>query len=55
MPRKTKSRRRGGFLGSLVNQAAVPFTLLAVQNSYKPKSKRGGKSHKSKRTRRNRH
>jgi|LauGreDrversion2_2_1035103.scaffolds.fasta_scaffold64652_2 hypothetical protein len=42
MARKPKSRR-GGFLGSLINQAAVPFTLVAAQNMYTPKKKQGGR------------
>jgi hypothetical protein len=42
MARKPKSRR-GGFLGSLVNQAAVPFTLVAAQNMYPSKKTRGGR------------
>jgi hypothetical protein len=41
MSRKTKTRR-GGFLGSLVNNAIVPFSILGLQQSYKKKS-RGGK------------
>ena len=37
-----KSRRkRGGVLGSVINQAIVPFGLLALQQSYR--RKRGGK------------
>jgi len=39
MAGKTKSRR-GGFLGSLINQAIVPFGILGLQQSYK---KKGGK------------
>jgi hypothetical protein len=39
MARKTK---RGGFLGSLINQAIVPFSILGLQQTYK-KNKRGGK------------
>jgi hypothetical protein len=41
MPRKTKSRR-GGFLGSLVNQSIVPLTILGLQQTYR-KKKIGGK------------
>ena len=36
MAGKTKSRR-GGFLGSLINQAVVPFGILGLQQSYKKK------------------
>lgn len=39
MSRKTKSRR-GGFLGSLINQAIVPFGILGLQQTYR---KKGGK------------
>jgi hypothetical protein len=39
MPRKSK---RGGFLGSLLNQALVPFSILGLQQTYK-KYKHGGK------------
>jgi hypothetical protein len=35
--------KRGGFLGSLINQAIVPFSILGLQQTYK-KNKRGGKS-----------
>ena len=38
-----KSRKkRGGFLGSVINQAIVPFSILAMQQSYR--NKRGGKT-----------
>jgi hypothetical protein len=47
MSRKTKTRR-GGFLGSLVNNAIVPFSILGLQQSYKKKS------HGGKHTRKNR-
>jgi hypothetical protein len=37
-----KSRkRRGGLLGSVINQAIVPFSILAAQQTYN--KKRGGK------------
>ena len=50
MALKTKSRR-GGFLGSLISQAIVPFGILAAQQTYRKrkggkgtrKSKKGGK------------
>jgi hypothetical protein len=38
-----RRRRRGGFLGEVVNQAVVPFALLGMQQTYK--RKRGGKRH----------
>ena len=42
--RKSRSRRkrRGGFLGEIINQAIVPFGILTMQQTYKKKS-RGGK------------
>ena len=39
--KKTK-KRRGGFLGPVINQAIVPFSLLAMQQSFR--RKKGGKS-----------
>jgi hypothetical protein len=41
MTKRVKSRR-GGFLGSLVNQAIVPFSILGLQQTYK-KKRHGGK------------
>jgi hypothetical protein len=38
--------RRGGFLGNVLNQAIVPFSLVALGQSYK---KRGSKMSKTKR------
>jgi len=43
-----RRRRRGGFLGEVVNQAVVPFALLGMQQTYRRK-RRGGR-----RTRRHR-
>lgn len=42
-------RRRGGVWGSVINQAVVPFSLLAMQQTYRRK-RQGGR----KRTRRHR-
>jgi hypothetical protein len=57
MPARRRSNsRRGGFLGSLINTAAVPGTLLALQQTYKRKRTggrtRSAKSHRRRRTRR---
>ena len=56
MSRRTKSRgRRGGFLGSLVNQAIVPFSILGLQQTYRKKKggKKGTRKHRGgKRSRR---
>jgi hypothetical protein len=38
-----RRRRRGGFLGEVVNQAIVPVALLGMQQTYR--RKRGGKRH----------
>ncbi len=46
--RAGRRRRRGGFLGEVVNQAVVPFALLGMQQTYRRK-RRGGR-----RTRRHR-
>ena len=43
-------QRRGGFIGEVVNQAIVPFSLLGMQQSYR--RKRGGKKHTTKRIKR---
>ena len=37
----SRKSRKGGFLGSLLNQAIVPFSILGLQQTYK--RKRGGK------------
>jgi len=41
----SRRRRRGGFMGSVLSQAAVPFGLLALQQSYgrRMKSRRRGR------------
>ena len=36
-------RRKGGFLGPALNQAAVPLALLAMQQTYRRKSRRGSR------------
>jgi len=50
---RRKHSRRGGFLGSLVNTAAVPGTLLALQQTYKRK-RIGGRKRSAKANRRTR-
>ena len=54
MAGKTKSRR-GGFLGSLINQALVPFSILGMQQSYKLKRQGGRKTRKSGGSRKRKH
>ncbi len=49
--RRRKQSRRGGFLGSLINTAAVPGTLLALQQTYRRK-RTGGRKHSAKTRRR---
>jgi hypothetical protein len=48
MARGGRKTRRAGSLAGLVNQAVVPFSILALQNSYRKKqggrrTRRGGK------------
>ena len=38
-----RRHKRGGFLGEVINQAIVPFSLLGMQQTYR--RKRGGKKH----------
>jgi hypothetical protein len=35
--------KRGGVWGEVINQAIVPFSLFAAQNTYRPKSRQGGR------------
>jgi len=47
--RRRRSRSRtGGFLGEVLNQAIVPFSILGMQQSFRRK-KNGGKTHKRRR------
>jgi hypothetical protein len=46
-----RRRKRGGFLGPIVNQAIVPLTLLGLQNTYRRK-RGGGRSRRTRRQRR---
>lgn len=42
--KRSRSRgKRGGLWGHVVNQAIVPFSILAAQQTYKPRSKQGGR------------
>ena len=50
-----KRSRRGGFLGamgSVINQAIVPFSLLGMQQTYRKKHHGGRKSRRNSRRRR---
>jgi len=40
--RRSRRHKRGGFWGEVINQAVVPFSLLAMQQRYGKKGKRGG-------------
>ena len=44
-----RRRRRGGFLGEVVNQAIVPMGLLAMQQTYRRKRHGGRHSRKHRR------
>jgi hypothetical protein len=46
-----RPRKKGGFLGGVINQAIVPFALLGMQHTYRRKGKGGSKHTRSKRTR----
>jgi hypothetical protein len=54
MPLK-KNSRKGGFLGSLINTAVVPGTILALQQTYKRKRIGGRKYSKKSRKHRKSH
>ena len=45
-----RRKKRGGFLGSVINQAIVPFTILGLQQTYRNK-KHGGRKSRKNRTR----
>jgi len=45
--KKSRKNRRGGLVGEVISQALVPFSILALQQSYR--KKRGGKSKKNRR------
>jgi hypothetical protein len=54
MARGGRKSRKAGSLAGLVNQAVVPFSILALQQSYKKKhggrrTRRGGKKRSSRR------
>ena len=42
-----RRRRRGGFLGEVINQAIVPFALVGMQNTYR--RRKGGRSRRTRR------
>jgi hypothetical protein len=48
---KRRRNRRGGFLelGGVINQAAVPLSILAMQQTYKKKNYGGRKTRKHRR------
>jgi hypothetical protein len=46
--KRSRRRKRGGFLGEVINQAIVPFGLLGMQQSYKRK-RHGGKTRRHRR------
>ena len=43
--RRSSRGKRGGFLGSVINQAVVPFSILGMQQTFRRK-KHGGKKTK---------
>lgn len=38
---KSRRKKRGGFFGSIINQAIVPLSLLTMQQTYRKKSHGG--------------
>lgn len=44
-----KRRRRGGYLGGIVHQAAVPIALLGMQQTYRKKGSRTRQTRKYRR------
>ena len=46
-----RHRKRGGFLGQVINQAIVPFSLLGLQQTYRRKKHGGRKSRRHSRRR----
>jgi ribosomal protein L28 len=46
---KHRKVRKGGNLGAVLSQAAVPFSLLGMQQSYRTRRHKGGKSKKTRR------
>jgi len=42
-------RRRGGFLGEVINQAIVPFGILGMQQTYRKKRHGGRKTRRHRR------
>ena len=42
-----RRRKRGGFIGEVVNQAIVPFALVGMQNTFR--RKKGGRSRRTRR------
>jgi len=46
---RSKRLRRGGFLGSVINQAIVPFSILGLQQSYRRRKHGGTKKRKYRR------
>lgn len=41
-----RQRKRGGYIGNVVNQAIVPLTLLGLQQRFKKRSNNSGKTKK---------
>jgi hypothetical protein len=47
--RSRTKRKRGGIFGAVIDQAIVPFGILALQNAYGRKSRSGSKKYHKKR------
>jgi len=44
-----KRSKKGGFWGQVINQAVVPFGILGLQQTYRRKHHKGGKTHRRRR------
>jgi hypothetical protein len=46
---RSKKNCKGGFLGSVINQAVVPLSILSLQQSYRRRKHGGTKKRRSRR------
>ena len=46
---KGKKSRRGGFIGEVISQAIVPFSILGLQQTYRKKKTEGRKTRRHRR------
>ena len=46
---RRRRSKKGGFWGEVINQAVVPFGILGLQQTYRRKGHKGGKTHRRRR------